>query len=70
MPKSNDTEHLRFTLKGETGPFWQTNATVASVANGIALLDGLDRQIAARIADFRQAGEGRWTLDFEVRARP
>ena len=56
MPKSNDTVHLRFTLKGETGPFWQTNATVASVANGTALLDGLDRQIAARLADFRRAG--------------
>ncbi len=70
MPKSNDTVHLRFTLKGESSPFWQTNATVASVANGTALLDGLDRQIAARIADFRRAGEGRWTLDFEVRARP
>lgn len=70
LPKSNDTVHLRFTLKGETGPFWQTNATVASVANEPALLDGLDRQIAARIADFRRAGAGRWTLDFEVRARP
>lgn len=56
MPKSNDTVHLRFTLKGQSGPFWQTNATVASVANGTALLDGLDRQIAARIADFAEPG--------------
>ncbi|WP_066624428.1 hypothetical protein [Brevundimonas vesicularis] len=70
MPKANDTEHLRFTLKGESGPFWQTNATIASVGSGTALLDGLDRQIAARIADLRRAGEGRWTLDLEVRARP
>lgn len=70
MPKAKDTVHLRFTLKGESGPFWQTNATVASVASGTALLDGLDRQIAARSSDLRSAGEGRWTLDFEVRARP
>lgn len=70
MPKAKDTVHLRFTLKGESGPFWQTNATVASVGGGTALLDGLDRQIAAPVADFRRAGEGRWTLDFEVRSRP
>ena len=70
MPTANDTVHLRFTLKGESGPFWQTNATVASVAGETALLDGLDRQIAARVADFRRAGESRWTLDFEVRSRP
>lgn len=70
MPKANDTVHLRFTLKGENGPFWQTNATVASVGGGTALLDGLDRQIAAPVADFRRAGDGRWTLDFEVRSRP
>ncbi|VXB54237.1 hypothetical protein [Brevundimonas sp. G8] len=70
MPKAKDTVHLRFTLKGESGPFWQTNATVATVGGGTALLDGLDRQIVARVADFRRAGEGRWTLDFEVRSRP
>lgn len=41
MPKANDTVHLRFTLMGESGPFWQTNATIASVGGGKALLDGL-----------------------------
>jgi len=70
MPRANDTVHLRFTLRGEAGPFWQTNATIASVAGGIALLDGLDRQVSAPAADLRRAGEGRWTLDFEVRSRP
>jgi len=69
MPKANDTVHLRFTLKGESGPFWQTKATIASVGGGKALLDGLDRQIAARMTDLRRAGNERWTFDFEVRAR-
>lgn len=70
MPKANDTVHLRFTLKGESGPFWQTNATIASVGSGTALLDGLDRQIAARMTDLRRVGNERWILDFDVRARP
>jgi len=59
MPKANDTVHLRFTLKGESGPFWQTNATIASVGGGTALLDGLDRQIAARMTDLRRSGDAR-----------
>ena len=59
MPKSNDTVHLRFTLKGESGPFWQTIATIASVGGGTALLDGLDRQIAARMTDLRRSGDAR-----------
>ena len=59
MPKANDTGHLRFTLKGESGPFWQTNATIASVGGGTALLDGLDRQIAARMTDLRRSGDAR-----------
>lgn len=54
MPKANDTVHLRFTLKGESDPFWQTNA---SVGGGTALLDGLDRQIAARMTDLRRSGD-------------
>lgn len=41
MPKANDTVHLRFTLRDESGPLWQTNATIASVGGGTALLDGL-----------------------------
>lgn len=69
MPKANDTVHLRFTLKGESGPFRQTPATVASAGGGTAQLDFLDRQIATPVAGFRRAGEGRWTLDFEVQSR-
>ena len=44
--------------------------SLARLVDFLREADGLDRQIAARIADFRRAGEGRWTLDFEVRARP
>ena len=43
MPQVNDTVHIRFSLKGLSGLFWQTNATIASVAQGVVLLDGLDR---------------------------
>lgn len=32
MPKVNDTVHIRFSMRGMSGPFWQTNATVAAVS--------------------------------------
>ena len=70
MPQVNDTVHIRFSLKGLSGPFWQTNATIASVAQGVVLLDGLDWQAPASVTELKRAGANRWTLDWEVRARP
>ena len=49
MPQINDMVHIRFSLRCLGGPFWQTNATIASVSQGVALLDGLDRQVPAEI---------------------
>ncbi|MDQ1153148.1 hypothetical protein [Brevundimonas sp. SORGH_AS_0993] len=74
MPQVNDTVHIRFSLRGLSGdgggPFWQTNATIASVAQGVVLLDGLDRQVPASVTELKRAGANRWTLDWEVRTRP
>ncbi|MFK0299605.1 hypothetical protein ACIQTU_10340 [Brevundimonas sp. NPDC090276] len=47
MPQVNDTVHIRFSMRGMSGPFWQTNATIASVNGTSLLLDGLDRQVPA-----------------------
>lgn len=70
MPKVNDTVHIRFSMRGMPGPFWQTNATVAAVSGTSLLLDGLDRQVPAVTSELKPAGSGRWTLDWEVRRRP
>ncbi|WP_395945811.1 hypothetical protein [Brevundimonas sp.] len=70
MPQVNDTVHVRFSLRGMGGPFWQTNAVVAWVGQGEVLLDGFDRQVAAAITELKPAGANRWTLDWEVRRRP
>jgi len=70
VPQVNDTVHIRFSLRGLGGPFWQTNATVAVVSQGVALLDGLDRQVPASVTELKRAGPNRWTLDWEVRSRP
>lgn len=70
MPKVNDTVHIRFSMRGMSGPFWQTNATVASVSGTSLLLDGLDRQVPAVVSKLKREGDGRWTLDWEVRRRP
>ena len=70
MPEVNDTVHIRFSMRGDSAPFWQTNATVASVSGASLLLDGLDRQVPAAASDLKSVGEGRWMLDWEVRRRP
>jgi len=70
MPQVNDTVHVRFSLRGMGGPFWQTNAVVAWVGQGEVLLDGFDRQVAAATTELKRAGDNRWTLDWEVRRRP
>ena len=57
-------------MRGMSGPFWQTNATVAAVSGTSFLLDGLDRQVPAVTSELKPAGAGRWTLDWEVRRRP
>lgn len=62
MPKVNDTVHVRFSMRGMSGPFWQTNATVAAVSGTSLLLDGLDRQVPAVTSELKPAGSGRWTL--------
>ena len=70
MPQVNDTVHIRFLMRGLSGPVWQTNATVASVSGTALLLDGLDRQAPALTSELKRAGPGRWTLDWEIRRRP
>lgn len=70
MPEVNDTVHIRFSMRGMGGPFWQTNATIASVSQGSVLLDGLDRQVSAAVTELKRFGANRWTLDWEVRGRP
>lgn len=70
MPKLNDTVHIRLTMRGMSGPFWQTNATVAAISGTSLLLDGFDRQTPATVSELKPAGAGRWTLDWEVRRRP
>lgn len=70
MPQINDTVHIRFSMPGMSGPFWQTNAIVASVSGTSLLLDGLDRQVPAVASELKRAGPGRWTLDWEIRRRP
>ena len=70
MPDINDTVHVRFSMRGGGGPFWQTNATIASVSQGQAVLDGFDRQVTAALSELKPAGTRRWTLDWEIRTRP
>ena len=70
MPDVNDTVHIRFSMRAGGGPFWQTNATIASVSQGLVVLDGFDRQVTATISELKQAGARRWTLDWEIRTRP
>ncbi|MND89358.1 hypothetical protein [uncultured Brevundimonas sp.] len=70
MPQVNDTVHIRLSIRGVAGPFWQTNATIASVSGTSLLLDGFDRQVPAVKSELKAAGPGRWTLDWEVKRRP
>jgi len=70
MPDINDTVHVRFSMRAGGGPFWQTNATVASVSHGQAVLDGFDRQVIAALSELKPAGSRRWILDWEIRTRP
>lgn len=51
-------------MRGMSGPFWQTNATVAAVSGTSLLLDGLDRQVPAVISELKPAGVGWSTLDW------
>ena len=70
MPKINDTVHIRFAMRNAGGPFWQTNATIASVAGKTVTLDGFDREVTAYITELKREGPGRWLLDWEIRTRP
>ena len=70
MPKVDDTVHIRFSIRGMSGPVWQTNSVIASVSGTSLLLDGLDRPAPAEKSELKPAGPGRWTLDWEVRRRP
>lgn len=70
MPQINDTVHIRFSLRGGGGPFWQTNAMVAQVDRSTVVLDGFDRPVIAAVSELKRFGPGRWSLDWEVRGRP
>jgi hypothetical protein len=70
MPRIDDTVHIRFSMRGLSGPLWQTNAVIASVSGSSLLLEGLDRPAPVEASDLKPAGSGRWTLDWEVRRRP
>ena len=70
MPQVNDTMHVRFSMRASGGPFWQTNATVASVSGKTVVLDGFDRQTTAAVSELKPAGPNRWMLDWEIRTRP
>ena len=70
MPAVNDTVHIRFSMRGVGGPFWQTNATIASVVAGMVVLDGFDRQVTTTTSELKASGSRRWTLDWEIRTRP
>ncbi|MFN4040166.1 MAG: hypothetical protein ACK4I0_00725 [Brevundimonas sp.] len=47
MPKTNDGVQVRVSVRAGGGPFWQTNATVASVSGGSVIVDGFDRVVTA-----------------------
>ncbi|MFN4040069.1 MAG: hypothetical protein ACK4I0_00210 [Brevundimonas sp.] len=70
MPQHNDTVHVRFSMRGAGGPFWQTNAVISSAAGGLVVLDGFDRQVTAAVSELKPSGANRWTLDWEIRTRP
>lgn len=70
MPKTNDTVHIRFSMRNGGGPFWQTNATIASVSGRTVVLDGFDREVSASITELKREGPGRWLLDWEIKTRP
>jgi hypothetical protein len=70
MPKTNDVVQVRFSMRAAGGPFWQTNATVASVSGGSVVLDGFDREVTAARSELKPAGPNRWTVDWEIRTRP
>lgn len=69
-PKPDDTVHLRLSMRHGGGPFWQTNATIASVSDRTVVLDGFDRQVSASVTELKPSGDSRWTLDWEIRTRP
>lgn len=70
MPKTNDTVHIRFSMRNAGGPFWQTNATIASISGRTVTLDGFDREVTASLTELKPEGPGRWLLDWEIRTRP
>lgn len=69
-PQANDTVHLRLSMRNDGGPFWQTNAVIASVSGRTVVLDGFDRQVSASVTELRPMGPGRWSLDWEIKTRP
>ena len=70
MPEINDTVHIRFSMRAGGGPFWQTNATIASVGSAGVVLDGFDRPVTTTPGELKAAGPRRWILDWEIRTRP
>lgn len=70
MPKVNDTVRIRLSMRAASGPFWQTNATIAAVSAQIVVLDGFDRQVTTTVGELKRSGPDQWTLDWEIRTRP
>ncbi|CAN5251807.1 hypothetical protein BH10PSE1_BH10PSE1_22520 [soil metagenome] len=70
MPQARDTVRIRFSMKAAGGPFWQTNATIASVSGRTVVLDGFDREVTTTVGELKRAGPRQWTLDWEIRTRP
>ncbi|WP_421729022.1 hypothetical protein [Brevundimonas sp.] len=70
MPQPNDTVHIRFSMGRGAGPFWQTNATIASISGRTVVLDGFDREVTTSVAELKREGPGRWLLDWEIKTRP
>lgn len=69
-PAANDTVHIRLAMRNDGGPFWQTNAVIASVSGRAVVLDGFDRQVTASTTELKPMGPGRWSLDWEIKTRP
>jgi hypothetical protein len=69
-PQPNDSVHIRLSMRHDGGAFWQTNATIASVAGRTVVLDGFDRQVTASVTELKPFGPGRWSLDWEIKTRP
>lgn len=70
MPQAKDTVRIRFSMRAAGGPFWQTNATIASVHDKTVVLDGFDREVTTTTGELRRSGPNQWVLDWEIRTRP